>query len=54
LIGSYSLINEHDLDNENGILYMHIWTQANVNLRETYINLEIHREYPHKPYIARN
>jgi len=30
-----------------------IWTQANVNVRKIYINLENHREYPHKPYIAR-
>jgi len=42
-----------DLDNENGIQYLYIWTQAYVNLRKIYINLENHREYPHKLYITR-
>ena len=42
-----------DLDNENDIPYLHyIWTQAYVNLRKIYINLQNHREYPHESYIA--
>jgi len=43
------------VDNEYGIPYFifFIWTQAYVNLRKIYINLENHREYVHKPYIAR-
>ena len=42
------VINEgRELENKYGI-----WTQANVNLRKIYINLENHREYRHKPYVA--
>jgi len=29
------------------------WAQAYINLRKIYINLENHREHPHKHYIAR-
>jgi len=48
------LIGKCDLDNENGIPYLCIWTKEYVNLRKIYINLENHREYPHKPHITRN
>ena len=41
------------MTNKKSHSHMHIWTQANVNLRKIYIDLENHLEYPHKTYIAR-
>ena len=44
------VINERpDLDNENSIPYLYIWTQAYLNLRKLYIM----RTTANKPYIAR-
>ena len=32
------------------VMFLYIWTQANVNLRKIYINLGNYREYPHILY----
>jgi len=44
-----------EIERDNGVPFpVHVIWGRRHKIRKIYINLENHREYPHKPYIARN